>query len=527
MSKKGPVSANILVEKYRQRKFRDIPRVWKALKREKLQTVIQSLEPKPEFVFDPYDHQLVTFLLVLKYPGIVVSLDMGTGKSKIMLDAFSYRRRLSSEEQQSKRMLVLVPNKTNVGAWEEQIRLHAPHLTYGLLSERVQSQERTEIWNDESLDVVVATYAGMVALHKRDGELKHKLVLRTGSLFDTIVADESSFFRNPESQSFKILGTLAHLVKFRYPMSGTPFTKDAQGLWTQFYFADPFDSPLTKVYGVFQSLFFTPMATAYGTKYILSQQKRDILFKVLKHLSIRYEESECNSIPTKRGGLADPICVPIQLHTQQSSFVQQTLQELREAARGGTEVAGAFNRLRRAASGYMEIQGTGEFRQFDDNPKLDACVDMLREMGSEQCVVVVYYKETVRLLEARLAEEQEKERKKRTGGISFKTSKVVGGSTGTEASMAAFKAGTSRILLLSTAGAYGLNLQFCRFMIIFESPIKPDDALQVEKRIHRTGQERHVTIYHLVAPIDAKILEGLRQDKIVLDFVMDGATDIV
>ncbi|CAK0764274.1 hypothetical protein CCP3SC1AL1_3490003 [Gammaproteobacteria bacterium] len=437
--------SGLVVEEYRKRKFRDLARTWKQLKREQLDAIVNQLEPRPKFVYPPFDHQLVTFLLALKYPGLVLALDMGTGKSKIVLDVFSYRRRLVSPDQRARRMLVLVPNRSNVWSWEKQIEEHAPWLTYGLLSDKVSGQRRREIWNDTTLNVVVATYAGMLAIHKKASEIDTKLVTRTGSLFDTIVADESSYLRNVDSQSFRVLSQLAHHVKFRYPMTGTPFTKDALGLWSQFFFADPADSPLTSSFGVFRSLFFTQIKLAFKTEFSLNHDKRETLHRVLKHLSIRYEESECNSLPEKMGGLAKPICIPAHMHEQQTNYVEQTYQEAREAAKDDAVIAGAFHRVRRAASGYVEIPGTGEFKYFTENPKLEACIDLLREMGSEQCIVVSYYQETVKMIEKRLREEHAK-----SHGVKFTYSKVVGKQADSAKQQADFVSGKTRIMLLSS-----------------------------------------------------------------------------
>lgn len=512
-----------IVDAYRKRKFRDLARDWKPLSRQRLDALVAKLDPAPKFVYKPFDHQLVGFLLALMYPGLFLTLDMGVGKSKIMLDVFSYRRRLTNPDQRARRMLVLVPNRTNVWGWEEQIRTHAPWLSYGLLSDEASAAERKAIWADTSLNVVVATYAGLIALHKIGKEISAERVTRTGALFDTIVADESAAIRNPQSKAFQILSQLAHLVRFRYPMTGTPFTKDPLGLWSQFYFADPDDTPLTSDYHQFRTMFFTPIKTAFNIIYALPVDKREALHKVIRHLSIRYEESECNSLPDKMGGLANPICIPIHLHGQQAEYVRQTYAEVQGAAKGDAQVVGAFHRLRRAASGYIEIPGMGEFREFESNPKLDACMDLLEEMDTSQCIIVAYYQETIRIIERRLQKEAEKkgERSK------FTYAKVVGGQADSAANVSAFQAGKVRLLLLSTAGARGLNLQNCRYMIIFESPVSPEDAQQVEKRIHRTGQKERVHIYHLVAPVDVKLLDGLREDKQLLDIIMDGVTNVV
>jgi SNF2 family DNA or RNA helicase len=393
------------------------------------------------------------------------------------------------------------------------------------LSDNVGRAERERIWADESFSVVVATYAGLVSLHKQNKTIESKLVQRTGELFDTIVADESSEIRNPESKAFQILGQLAHLVRFRYPMTGTPFSKDALGLWTQFYFTDPKRTPLTSSFGVYRSLFFTQVKMPYKTVYALSADKRVLLHQVIKDLSIRYEEKECNSLPEKQGGVVNPLCIPVHLHAQQSQLIERTLAEMRDAMKDQAALMGGYVRMRRAASGYMEIPGTGEFRQFAENPKLDACIDLLHQMGDERCVVVTYYKETSSIIEQRLREEDKKAKDNKTG-LKFTCSKIIGGMSDSKKSEDDFRSGVSRVLILSTAGAMGLNLQFCRFMIVFESPNSLDDAVQIEKRIHRTGQTQHVVIYHLISPVDRKILEGLRDSKSVLDCVLDGASQI-
>jgi hypothetical protein len=108
-----PIASRSLIDAYRQREFKNLARTWKTMTREKLDAIVDRLEPKPKFVYNPFDHQVVCFLLCLMYPGLFLALDMGTGKSKIALDVFSYRRRLKDPDQQARRMLVLVPNRIN------------------------------------------------------------------------------------------------------------------------------------------------------------------------------------------------------------------------------------------------------------------------------------------------------------------------------------------------------------------------------------------------------------------------------
>lgn len=527
-----------LSDRYWSSPFANLHRV-KEKTQEELEELLALLEIKPEFVYKPFQHQLACFLLCLKHPGLMLALDMGTGKSKIMLDVFSYRRRLTNETMVSKRMLVLVPRRSNLPTWGGQVRAHAPHLNYALLTEKENSAMRESIWHDKKFDVVCATYAGFLELMKthrivrgkKESELSHQKLDQVADLFDTVVADESSYLANPENATTRAVLYIADQIKFRYTLTGTPFNKDPLGLWSQFYFCDRGET-LTRHIGVFRQLFFIQVGTRFGTSWQLRSTQQTQLHRVLCHRSIRYSEAECNTLPEKLGGLQNPIVIPIQPTQKQAQYEKQTYAELRNASKNHEFVEGAFLRLRRAASGYVTVAGEpGQFRYFDENPKLDACIDLLRDMGDRKCVVVVYYQETVSMIENRFREEEKKRlASKYVDHLPvFTYTKIVGGVSNHQAALDSFNArGGVRIMLLSTAGAMGLNLQEnCSDMIIYEAPLRLDERVQVEKRIHRTGQKNKVRIYDLVAPIDAKILHAHRNSKEVLDVVLDGESSIV
>jgi len=64
-----------------------------------------------------------------------------------------------------------------------------------------------------------------------------------------------------------------------------------------------------------------------------------------------------------------------------------------------------------------------------------------------------------------------------------------------------FKKGKTKGLLISTAkGNYGLNLQYASRVIIFiDQPATPDKKTQAEGRVYRTGQNKAVIIYNMLA----------------------------
>ena len=88
--------------------------------------------------------------------------------------------------------------------------------------------------------------------------------------------------------------------------------------------------------------------------------------------------------------------------------------------------------------------------------------------------------------------------------IDEKCSKVTGESNTLER----FKNNEDRILLLSYAGSYGLNLQNCNKMLILNYPYNYTDLQQLKGRVHRMGQLKNVLYYELKS--DSKIEERIR-----------------
>jgi len=88
--------------------------------------------------------------------------------------------------------------------------------------------------------------------------------------------------------------------------------------------------------------------------------------------------------------------------------------------------------------------------------------------------------------------------------IKEKCSKV----TGERNTLERFINNEDRILLLSSAGSYGLNLQNCNKMLILNYPYNYTDLQQLKGRVHRMGQDKNVLYYELQS--NSKIEQKIR-----------------
>ena len=125
------------------------------------------------FVTEPYDHQLLCFFLAITHPQFAFFLDMGLGKSKIMLDAASYFIARGTV----RRVLVLVPYRINLYSWEEQCEQHAPHLTYQILA-----GSTTERWQEiqtSSAHIFILNYDGLMHMASAIAQVQKTAVQKT------------------------------------------------------------------------------------------------------------------------------------------------------------------------------------------------------------------------------------------------------------------------------------------------------------------------------------------------------------
>ena len=81
-----------------------------------------------------------------------------------------------------------------------------------------------------------------------------------------------------------------------------------------------------------------------------------------------------------------------------------------------------------------------------------------------------------------------------------------------------------RVLIMTEAGAYGLNLQAASYVIHYDSPWSVAKLMQREDRAHRIGQTKSVTVYNLIArkTIDEYVLKKLhKKQKLAVELLQD------
>jgi len=510
------VISRAAVSEFLSRPLRDSDKA-KRFSRCALERKVAKLDPTPEFEVEPWDHQLATFLLMAKYPGYMLLHDMGLGKSACILNSLRWRK----AADQLDRVLILVPNTSNVQTFGDEAAIHAPELGRALLDDQADTQDRLRYVEDEHAHVTVMTYAGLLHLvcDKDTSGTRNKLkaskkkLRALGDKFGAIVADESSFIGNHQSLTFQTLRKLRGMVDFRYGLSGTPFGGDPSALWSQFYFVDGGDT-LGPTLGLFRSAFFHEVCNEFSGwyDYEFDDSMMSELYRMLRHGSIRYADHECQDLPkmikcVRRTRLGEEVM----------AYYEKILSDFR-GARGNYQVMqNEFIRLRQLASGYVGLKDDEENKieiDFGHNPKLDALVSDLSALPSG-CQAVVFNEFTYSgdTVEKRLAAE----------GIGC--GRIYGGARDKGKILKDFQLNKFPVLVLqSQSGAFGLNLQNANYVHFYELPVDPKTRRQAIKRCYRAGQTKRVYVYDYVTSggLDGKILASLEAGKDLFNSIVDG-----
>lgn len=500
----------------------------KDLSQKELKEVILDLTGLPSFFkMKPYKHQLACYLLGLYCKTFLFFPDMGMGKTAICLGLLQYYKQIGEVK---KRALVVVPNAVNVANFIKEIHKHSGMTVKGLTGER----DIRLLAIAEHVDINVINYDGlkvfMSTMEKVKGKKKGKYRINKTRAkhflynYDFICLDEIHLLRN-RKHNYDLCKFLCQNIKYRYGLTGTPFGRDLQALFAQFYLIDR-GRTLGKNITFFREAFMTQKTEQIYTKnkegeviirdvwkYVSSKKNKRLLKQRIKNRSIRYKDTEAVDLP-KRVDIQIPLIFP----SENLKHYNKALQGLIEAKGDYTSLDNAFTRLRQITSGFFVFKNEDDERieiEFKDNPKLERLVDLIQSSPEDTKVVVFnWFVPAGQMIKKRLQKEKinsvwlyGKTKKKEETLDKFLEDKDV------------------KVLNVNIkTGSLGLNLQeVTSYLIYYDIPVSPFDRKQSLKRIHRIGQTKRTFIYDLImkGSIDEKILGFLKEGRDLFKAILE------
>jgi SNF2 family DNA or RNA helicase len=479
------------------------------------------------FVTDPYAHQVESLCHAFYFLRSALFLDPGLGKSKIAIDLIRLQHFLGERTP----TIILGPLVT-VKNWGKEIDKHSgKQLRWtALLGTKKEKTAAVDRAAAGEADILLLTY---------DTARNFVDAIVQNVPYRTVIADESHLIAKWEASRTKAAHELGQKASRKTIMTGTPTLGSPLDLYGQFRFLGDHFMPESMV--AYKRKFVE--LAGPNSHVVLGYKNLDILNARTLFVSVRRKKSECLDLPAQTF-----VDVEYELSRHQAVISNQLVSEmaldieLLVAQLGGaahdqlppaTELphrAALLNKLLQICSGFLiknnniktlcndvEVGGCvhllgcvaagispytdrcqvapeplpDTITLFDENPKLDALVELLDRIlidPPNKVIVWCYYQWELNLVEAQLVSQ---------GTVYVR----VDGKTGARIQDQADRFNEDpavRVYLAQVSTGVGITLNAAQYMIYFSLTYSLGAYLQSLDRNYRIGQTKNVTVYRLL-----------------------------
>ena len=458
-----------------------------------------------KFKTEPYKHQEFIFNKTKDYPNYALLMEQGTGKTKVIIDNFSYLYYKGMVDA----VLVIAPNGVHRNWLNDEIPKHMPeNIKYnsmfwesGKSKSRKFKEKFLDMLNSPELCILTTNVESFRVSHAIENFLdfcKRKNVM--------MIVDESARIKNIKAKQTKNIIKLGKYASYKRILTGTPVVNSPFDVYSQFEFLDPtiidhysFYS-FKNYFGVFEKRMNWGASRQYDE--LKSYRNLDELKKTLEPHSYRVTKKECLDLPrkiyTKRY---------FKLTDKQRKVYDKVKEDyIIELDNQQFSVPMALTRLmklQQITSNFV-VTIPDHTNNIDSvNPRLNLLLEIIDDaLSDESFIVWCRFRYDIDVICKALTDK----------GI---TNVRYDGTTNTEQradNLLKFQNKKARVFVANPAtAAEGLNLYVSSNVVYYSNSFKYGDRNQSEDRAHRIGQTENVLYYDLIAEktLDSKIIKVL------------------
>lgn len=522
------------------------------------------------FKTKPYDHQLTCWKLSKDREAFAFFMEMGTGKSKVLVDTLAYQY----DKGMIDGALIIAPKGCYMDWYDEHIPIHMPaHIRYQMAywtpapKKKETEQLHQLLKSSEDLQILVMNVEAFTT--KKGVDFAEKFLLGHKAL---MAIDESTSIKHLQSQRTKNLIRLRRMAASRRIMTGDPTANSPLDIYAQCMFLDPHLLGFESFY-TFKARFANLVRVNLGGRsfmQIAGYRDLDDLSKIIQPFSFVVKKSECLDLPEKIYQVRRVQLGPKQREAYEQmkntsiAVVEQQLDERIEKMGGGEKVdlfeeqlnlfgSGKIEvcpdcrmvdnfrcdnpwhlerlermtssvvsgkvatadlvitqlmKLHQIACGFLKADDGSEHNFAEPNPRMEALLELVEELP--KAIIWTNYRHTI----FQIADEL----KKKFGDGSVVT--YFGDTTRDERRDAKEQfrdlGSDVRFFVANPAtGKFGLTLTQASTVIYYSNNYDQEERAQSEDRAHRIGQTKNVNYVDIIAPktVDEKILNVLRNKK--------------
>lgn len=432
--------------------------------------------------YKPHEYQKYAIEFIKKNPIAAILLDMGMGKTSIVLSALN---ELMYDSFEVTKVLIIAPLRVARNTWSDEIK-------------------KWDHLNGIRYSIAVGTAAERLAALKADADIYiinrenvPWLIEDSGLPFDydMVVVDELSSFKNWQAKRFKALMKVRPKIRRIVGLTGTPSSNGLMDLFAEFKVLD-MGERLGRFISQYRVNYFKPdrMNGPIVYTYKLLPGAEERIYDRISDITISMKATDYLDMPELISNE-----YKVYLDDEERSKYEEMKDELVLQLPGGeitaANAASLSGKLSQLANGAI-YDDDGSVNAFHER-KLDALEDLIESANGKPILVAYWFKHDL----ARITERLNK-------------LKVVFEKLDSDKSIEKWNAGELQVGLIHPASAgHGLNLQSGGNVIVwFGITWSLELYQQTIARLWRQGQTSGtVTVIHIVTEdtVDERILKAL------------------
>ena len=456
--------------------------------------------------FTPHPYQQYAIDFILSHPACGLLLDLGLGKTVITLTAL---HELIFDRFEIDRVLIIAPIRVALTTWPNEIEKwdHLRGLTYSVVAGSPEARK--------------AALRKPALIYITNREQVPWLV--ESGLFDfrgcCIVVDELSSFKSPKAKRFKALRKVRARAARFIGLTATPASNGLQDLWAQINLIDMGERLGRSVTG-YRERYFVPDRRSREVVFTYKPKPgaEEIIYRTISDICVSMKGSDYLKLPDLIRTTCPVTMTPreqaqydrlkkdlILLPSDSNStfhFPHSTLSPVVTAA----NAASLANKLSQLANGcvYSDDGTPIEFH----SQKLDELESIIEQANGNPVLVAYWYRHDAERIRRRLDRM----------GVPY-------ANISSQESISRWNAGELQVGLIHPASAgHGLNLQQGgSHLVWFGLTWSLELYAQTNGRLYRQGQQRPVTIQHIITrgTIDERILAALESKSLTQEALIE------
>ena len=457
-----------------------------------------------KFKTKPYSHQIKALELSWKKPYFAYFMEMGTGKSKVLIDNIA----MLYDAGKINGVLIVAPKGVYKNWYDGEIPDHLPdHIdhTSVLWQSMINKKQQTELDKlfapGEDLHVLIMNVEAFST--KKGVEFAAKFLRCHRTM---MAIDESTTIKNPDAKRTKHICTLGEYAGYKRILTGSPVTKSPLDLYKQCEFLKK-ELLGHSSYYTFRTRYAVMRTANFGGKsvqIVTGYQHLPELSEKLKPFSYRVLKDDCLDLPEKtfikRLVTLTPEQKKLYLQMKNLALAQMDGKMMTTAT-----VMTQLMRLQQITCGHFTADD-GTIKDLDSN-RLSELMNVLEEVEGKIVIWAHWQRDVNRII---------REITKKYGENSFVDYYGPTPMSDRQENIRKFQDPDSSVRFFvgtTQTGGYGITLTAASTMVYYSNGYDLEKRQQSEARIDRIGQKYPMTYIDIYCEdtVDARIVKALKK----------------